>query len=302
MLCAMVNAQGGVTGPYEVDEHTVALYHCDTGSGTTLIDETGVYDGIFRSADNPIWTTDSMFGPHALEFDGIGDNVSQPALLETIPQEGTIELWFKPSVDIGTEHLEVWLTFKIPSQYNSCHMGWSDYDSRLHLQMNVLGTKHFAYSNKRIWKAGTWYHVAVTWGSRGMEIWVNGVLEGTNPNTFIPITGTDAYDFSIGADHNSNYGFAGIIDEIRVSNIQRVFVLAEEQDTDGDLMPDDWETENGLDPLNAMDGNEDFDHDKLVNLNEYVWGTDPNNRDTDGDHKGDWWEIRWGHDPLDPHQ
>jgi hypothetical protein len=41
-------------------------------------------------------------------------------------------------------------------------------------------------------------------------------------------------------------------------------------DTDGDGMPNDWETAHGFDPGNPADGNEDADADGYTNLEEYL--------------------------------
>ena len=54
-------------------------------------------------------------------------------------------------------------------------------------------------------------------------------------------------------------------------------------DTDGDGLPNAWETQFGLNPNNASDASSNSDGDKLTALQEYQMGTDPTKGDTDGD-------------------
>ncbi len=70
-------------------------------------------------------------------------------------------------------------------------------------------------------------------------------------------------------------------------------------DTDDDGMPDGWEVDNGLNPLNDVDGHTDVDGDGLTNLEEYQNDTDPNDSDSDDDRMLDGWEVDHGLDPLD---
>ena len=54
-------------------------------------------------------------------------------------------------------------------------------------------------------------------------------------------------------------------------------------DSDEDLIPDDWETANGMDPNDGDDIYDDADGDGLVNGAEYWLGGDPQLADSDGD-------------------
>lgn len=71
-------------------------------------------------------------------------------------------------------------------------------------------------------------------------------------------------------------------------------------DIDGDGMPNDWEVQYAFNPRNTADAGGDADGDGLVNLQEYLEGTDPRNPDTDGDTLSDGVEMAHGLDPLDP--
>jgi hypothetical protein len=53
-------------------------------------------------------------------------------------------------------------------------------------------------------------------------------------------------------------------------------------DDDNDSLPDDWEIQYGLDPLNASDAASDLDGDTLSNLQEFNLNTNPTLTDTDG--------------------
>jgi hypothetical protein len=52
-------------------------------------------------------------------------------------------------------------------------------------------------------------------------------------------------------------------------------VAAQDLDTDGDTMPDGWETFFGLDPLSAADAADDSDGDGVANAQEYAQGRHP---------------------------
>lgn len=75
----------------------------------------------------------------------------------------------------------------------------------------------------------------------------------------------------------------------------------ESGDSDEDGMPDDWEFEHGLSPINddQTDGGDgDLDGDGLSNMNEYRNLTLPNLPDTDGDGVSDGIEVNQNSDPV----
>lgn len=70
--------------------------------------------------------------------------------------------------------------------------------------------------------------------------------------------------------------FDGLSDGLEVelgSSLQR-------KDSDGDTMPDAWEHLNGLALVDASDAGGDLDNDGVANINEYLFGTDPNDKES----------------------
>ncbi len=71
----------------------------------------------------------------------------------------------------------------------------------------------------------------------------------------------------------------------------------ESPDTDSDILPDNWELDYGLNPLNSSDALDDEDGDTLTNLEEFTYGSNPLLIDSDNDEIPDRWEIDNGLDP-----
>ncbi|MBL4672768.1 MAG: carboxypeptidase regulatory-like domain-containing protein, partial [Arenicella sp.] len=89
----------------------------------------------------------------------------------------------------------------------------------------------------------------------------------------------------------------GLSDEDEVNVYGTNMLVA---DTDGDGLPDGFEVDNGLDPLDPLDGALDLDGDGLTNLQEFTLGTLINDPDTDNDQLSDGDEVNiHGTDPLD---
>ncbi|RZN33547.1 MAG: hypothetical protein EFT35_10505 [Methanophagales archaeon ANME-1-THS] len=57
----------------------------------------------------------------------------------------------------------------------------------------------------------------------------------------------------------------------------------QKKDTDGDGIPDGWESDHGLNPNAAADAGLDYNHNGRTNQQEYLNGSDPWDKDTDDD-------------------
>lgn len=70
-----------------------------------------------------------------------------------------------------------------------------------------------------------WHHFATTWGSQGFHFYVDGVLVHSSGDTYgqNPSTGWWAVGGLVGGGTASGPGFNGMIDELRISNVQREF-------------------------------------------------------------------------------
>lgn len=201
---------------YLVDPHTVALWHFDEGSGTTLHDETGVNDGTIYG--NPTWV-DGKFGK-ALQLDGVDDYIRVPDDPSIEVSSITVEAWVKRLGSPGSYKYiiskyyaarpELWSSFAFTTGWGGglfFYIGYTDYLAR----SPNAGTG--------IWD-GDWHHIVGTFDGSDVRLYVDGVQVGTGTPTTESIA-YDTGDLFIG-NYRPEWGlFSGTIDEVRIRNIAR---------------------------------------------------------------------------------
>ena len=111
------------------------------------------------------------------------------------------------------------------------------------------------------------------WGSYTVEIVASGVSGLGDPYQRDELRGFHVYEFDPGTNNCVH-------------------------DSDGDGLPDRWETLYGLNPLDASDAALDQDRDGLIASDEFFHGTVPLDPDTDDGGEADGSEVALGRDPL----
>jgi hypothetical protein len=200
---------------YQVDEHTIALYHFDEGSGEIAHDETGNYDATFLAPGEPAWTTDGRFGPYALDFDGANDYIRNDFIFDNTPPYNTIDFWMKPDVTLDQNNYETQYFFIINKPSQAVTARWDGSLHVLRFYIENVGNDYIDYSGN--FNAGQWYHLSFSWGAEGMKMWVDDILVSSGSSTRNIYPGSD-FNFWFGDTSNS---FHGKIDELRISDITR---------------------------------------------------------------------------------
>lgn len=197
-------APQSVPGQPQVDANTLALYHFDSPSETAAIDATGRYTGTL--VGNATITSLGVYAG-ALRLDGASGYVSIGYLGDTL-SSGTIEAFvdFSEACNTPSDAFPI-VTVVGPAgvvlslEENSglrfgiyANNKWNWADSGINACRYLKSGNTFnppPWEDVPIrWPYEVWrfHHVAATWGPRGMEIWVDGVLHGVgndDPNAGI---------------------------------------------------------------------------------------------------------------------
>jgi len=227
VLSQTANAQIQVPQPtpYANDANTVLLEHFDgSTSGTTIGSvsyDTGVYgEGIRLTNTSSVYWNIGALPQGTVEFWAKLDNMTTSA---TDPGAIADGVGFV-SANYAANPVALTMTIHVANnnsgvtsnepwgQVNIAPFNWS-----------TVGTSVQIATNQ-------WYQYAMTWGAQGIDFYVDGVLAASNSvnTTMNPLTG----QWAIGAElRRGNDGFNGVMDELRISNIQRTFTAVPEPST-----------------------------------------------------------------------
>ena len=128
----------------------------------------------------------------------------------------------------------------------------------------------------------TWYYLAGTYDGETLTAFVNGVEVASNP---APSGDPDpeSATLRIGGHSTGSDLFEGEVDEVKIyarplSEVEIQALMSNDDaiaDADNDGMPNAWEQQYGLDPLDPSDAAGDADGDGVTNLDEFLLDTHP---------------------------
>ncbi|MEW5760062.1 MAG: LamG domain-containing protein, partial [Candidatus Thermoplasmatota archaeon] len=155
------------------------------------------------------------------KFDGVDDyvQISTPAGSGlTNLENGTVSLWFKPSVDYNPTTDWDMLVGAWP---DSTDGNWNlalGYQTRCKIDFQIRGG-NIIQSDSDTFNSGVWYHVAVTWEKNGkLKMYIDGVLQSDVKDNIAPYAGNANKNIQIAQNFGWGNNFNGTIDEVLIIN------------------------------------------------------------------------------------
>ncbi|MGD9498294.1 MAG: LamG-like jellyroll fold domain-containing protein, partial [Armatimonadota bacterium] len=181
------------------------------------------------------------FGRYGLEQEMAvaGGRISYPAAGHIRREEGTFECWYRPAVDsernLPLERREYQGNRSIFTVELSPGMNGTNYG--LYWNGTVQGLVAWARTDGVVtdnpgyafdWEAGEWHHIAMTWDSANLRIYLDGRMVSETPNRGFLAGRIENATVFIGGD-----GALATIDEVRILGVARPPVV-----TDAPFEPD----------------------------------------------------------------
>lgn len=189
----------------------VAAWSFDKDAAKEVKDVSGNgHNGVIRDAKS----VDGKFGK-ALEFDGTTSSVEVPhSDVLNIKDAITVETWVKPSnFNPLSAVAQKWGDASNRRQYLLCFV-----NDKVRFYISGAGNTWPSAESKTAVKTGAWTHIAGTYDSKAIKVYINGKLDGETANTeglFTSDIPVWIGGYGPDAEFGDNRHFPGVIDEVR---------------------------------------------------------------------------------------
>jgi hypothetical protein len=182
----------------------------DETSGTTAHDSVSNKDGTLTNMD-PLtdWVAGKIDG--ALDFDGTDDHVALDAIDALKSGAVTVSAWIK-TYDVVRTYSPILTQWHLDGGNHGYYLCLNYGKPTFYLDDFEAQSSYSIGQNE-------WHHLAGTYNSKVLKIYVDGVLKGSNPDPYLKDKKGAADPAFIGFDGDTinGYGhFQGIIDDVRV--------------------------------------------------------------------------------------
>ncbi len=212
---------------YEPDYYTYSLLHMDVLDGDTINDASryGLMDGVRSGAT--LTTDDDGKFDEAMNYDQVTDSMwVELDSLEFLPewQGFSMDLWFRMStlptdpttLMILTDSLSIPYKLYVDEAGNGTVVLRGETVNEV--GVNTYETRTLTSDSISTLITGKWYHAALTYGER-LTLYLDGILQDS---VTVDIGGgSDDTQIRIGNNVGGTETFAGSIDEVRISGIER---------------------------------------------------------------------------------
>lgn len=154
----------------------VGFWELEDSSGSSVaVDSMGTSNGIVRG-DPQLEFGGVTAGTYAAEFDGSGDYIEIPHDDAFLLDEGSVVFWFRT----GATPARAELLSKDSSGNDTGGQLtiWVNSSSRVYVRFQSVSADYYCLSSSIT--QGQWHHFAFVFGTGGMELYIDGVLEDTD--------------------------------------------------------------------------------------------------------------------------
>lgn len=244
----------------------LARWALEETSGSTAVDSMGLSNGTYRNNPSLGQAGNSGF---ATRFDGSNDFIEIAHDDAMLLDNGTISFWFKADNTSGHQAM----FSKDSSDYDTgghCHIYLDG--STLKVRFQSTSTSYTVQESGI--SSGTWYHVAFTFGSSGIKLYLDGVEVDTDSYTggmgttsggignYEPLAiGGGTWNSGNLSISTTNYFYDGLIDDVRIygsalsgSQVNQIYSGASSEATTDPQLIALYEFEEVVPPVPALVG------------------------------------------------
>lgn len=202
------------------------------GTANEVVDVANGYNGYAQDGASVLETGKFC---QTSEFSGFGEHLYLNNVDAFDVDEGAVSMWFKMP-DLSFYNTQSLGGQTLISRDAYAYNGGGGHFTLLVQSNGSLASRHqstnstaYAVTGASIVSEGTWHHVVYTWGSEGLKIYLDGVLNGSNTsftygtdNDEPIVIGANAYTSETGDSSPANLTdfFQGQIDEVKYYEIQ----------------------------------------------------------------------------------